>query len=131
MARSQGAFRRSKNRLLAAAAAVAAYVDFPEDDIPGLSNNALHEALSDISGALGALLTDYDAGKLLTEGIRTVIAGRPNVGKSALMNLLSGYERSIVTEYAGTTRDVVSEQIKIGDLILNLSDTAGIREPTT
>ena len=117
-----------KERLLAAAAAVAAYIDFPEDDVPALSLAALRADLADAAGRLSALLSEYDSGRLLTEGVRTVIAGRPNVGKSALMNLLSGYERSIVTEYAGTTRDVVSEQVRIGDLLLNLSDTAGIRE---
>ena len=63
-----------------------------------------------------------------TQGIRTVIVGKPNVGKSTLMNLFSGYQRSIVTDIAGTTRDVIEEQVQLGDLQLLLSDTAGIRD---
>jgi tRNA modification GTPase len=64
----------------------------------------------------------------LKDGVDTVIAGKPNVGKSTLMNLLSGFDKSIVTSVAGTTRDVVEESVSLGDLVLNLSDTAGIRE---
>ena len=74
------------------------------------------------------LLATYDSGQAVKQGLDTVIAGRPNVGKSTLMNLLSGSEKSIVTEIPGTTRDVVEDTVVAGDVILRLSDTAGLRE---
>lgn len=117
-----------RERLVSACAAVSAYIDFPEDDLPELSDIAIRGRIQEISDALSRLLSEYSAGKLLTQGVRTVIAGRPNVGKSALMNLLSGMDRSIVTEHAGTTRDVIREQVELDGLPLLLSDTAGIRE---
>ncbi len=70
----------------------------------------------------------FDRGKLFREGVDTVIAGRPNAGKSTLMNLLSGQQRSIVTEYAGTTRDIVEETVQLGGIPLRLADTAGLRQ---
>lgn len=73
-------------------------------------------------------LDTYDHGRIVREGINTVICGKPNVGKSTLMNCLSGYQRSIVTDIAGTTRDIIEENVRIGELTLRLSDTAGIRE---
>ena len=76
---------------------------------------------------LESLLSTYDIGQAVKEGIDTVIAGRPNVGKSTLMNLLSGSEKSIVTDIPGTTRDVVEDTVVVGDVILRLSDTAGLR----
>ena len=74
------------------------------------------------------LLNTYDSGQAVKQGIDTVIAGRPNVGKSTLMNLLSGYEKSIVTDIPGTTRDIVEDTVLVGDVILRLSDTAGLRD---
>lgn len=75
-----------------------------------------------------SLLDSYDCGQAVKKGIDTVIAGRPNVGKSTLMNLLSGYEKSIVTDIPGTTRDIVEDTVTVGDVVLNLSDTAGLRD---
>ena len=75
---------------------------------------------------LEIILKNYDIGKVIREGIDTAIVGKPNVGKSTLMNMLSGNERSIVTEIAGTTRDIVEETVTLGDVVLRLSDTAGI-----
>ena len=74
------------------------------------------------------MLRDYDAGKILREGIATAIVGKPNVGKSTLMNMLSGSQRSIVTEIAGTTRDIIEENVIVGDIMLRLADTAGIHK---
>jgi tRNA modification GTPase len=81
-----------------------------------------------VKEALKELLSNFDMGRAATQGVETVIVGRPNVGKSTLMNLLTGFERSIVTEYAGTTRDVVEETVRLGELVLHLADTAGMRD---
>ena len=116
------------DELTTAAANLSAFVDYPDDDIPELQPAALKEILQNARLALGGLLKNYDAGRVVREGIDTVIVGRPNVGKSTLMNLLAGYERSIVTSVAGTTRDIVEDTIRLGDSVLRLADTAGQRE---
>lgn len=116
------------DELTTAAANLSAFVDYPDDDIPELQPAALKEILQNARLALGGLLKNYDAGRVVREGIDTVIVGRPNVGKSTLMNLLAGYERSIVTSVAGTTRDIVEDTIRLGDIVLRLADTAGQRE---
>ena len=78
--------------------------------------------------ALSQLLEGFERGRMYREGLVTVIAGRPNAGKSTLMNLLSGCQRSIVTQYAGTTRDVVEETVMLAGVPLRLADTAGLRD---
>ncbi len=112
--------------LLNTAAHLSAWADYPEDDIPQVENDNLISTLKGCQDELDSLLKTYDAGKIIREGVNTVIAGKPNVGKSTLMNLLSGCERSIVTNVPGTTRDVIEETVMLGDIPLNLSDTAGI-----
>ena len=114
--------------LVAADASVAAFSDYPDEDIEGLNPENFLKMLKNAEKTLRKMLKDYDAGKILREGIRTAIVGKPNVGKSTLMNMLSGEERSIVTSVAGTTRDIIEETVAIGDITLRLADTAGIHE---
>lgn len=107
---------------------LSAWADYPEDDIPEVEPAVLESELNDVKAELESLIKGYDYGRILKNGINTVIVGRPNVGKSTLFNCLSGFERSIVTDIAGTTRDVIEESVRLGELVLRLSDTAGIRE---
>lgn len=117
-----------KDELVNRAAHLCAWADYPEEDIEEVEFETLKNALSDSQKKLNSLLDDYDKGRVIREGIDTVIVGRPNVGKSTLMNLITGCDKSIVTDIAGTTRDIVEETAVIKDITLHLSDTAGIRE---
>ncbi|MBQ9472227.1 MAG: tRNA uridine-5-carboxymethylaminomethyl(34) synthesis GTPase MnmE [Ruminococcus sp.] len=116
-----------KAALLDKAAHLNAWADYPEEDIPEISSEELISALTKAEKELDDIIKSYDNGRILKDGIDTVIAGKPNVGKSTLMNLLAGYDKSIVTSVAGTTRDIVEESVTLDDIVLNLSDTAGIR----
>ncbi len=117
-----------KDELTMRAAHLCAWADYPEEDIPEVEFSALKIALESSAKNLDELLKNYDKGKAIREGIDTVIVGRPNVGKSTLMNLITGYDKSIVTSIAGTTRDIVEETAVVRDVTLHLSDTAGIRD---
>ncbi len=117
-----------KTVLVGLSAQIAAFIDYPDDDVPPLPTEELVSSLKTAADTLTALLTTADAGRILTSGIDTAIVGAPNVGKSTLMNLLSGCERSIVTDIAGTTRDVVEETVLLGDVRLRLADTAGLHD---
>lgn len=117
-----------KGDLVSLAGHLCAWADFPEEDIPEVTDSAISETLNRAKGKIEKLLNEYEAGQAILHGIDTVIAGRPNVGKSTLMNLLSGFDKSIVTEIPGTTRDVVEETVIVGDVTLRLCDTAGIRD---
>ncbi len=110
------------------AAWMAAWVDFPEEDIPAVERDVLLDRLAAQAAELRAAVAAFDQGRLLREGVATVLAGRPNTGKSALMNRLTGRESSIVTATPGTTRDVVEETVQLGDVTLRLADTAGLRD---
>lgn len=116
-----------KEDLLSQAAHLSAWADYPEEDIAEVTDTMILEVCKNSAEVLQKLLDSYDCGQAVKQGIDTVIAGRPNVGKSTLMNLLSGYEKSIVTDIPGTTRDVVEDVVIAGDVILRLSDTAGLR----
>lgn len=105
-----------------------AVLDYPDEDIePFVLGNYL-ETMKGIAKALERLLSTFERGRLMRSGIPAVIAGKPNVGKSSLMNALLGYDRAIVTRVPGTTRDTIEEKLRIGGLCLRLTDTAGIRE---
>ncbi len=119
---------KTEEELLNVAAWLGAWADFPEEEIPEVDTAALTARLTPAMDLLTHLINDFESGRILREGIETVIVGCPNVGKSTLMNYLCGYQSSIVTPIAGTTRDVVSQEILLGDYHLHLSDTAGIRD---
>lgn len=119
------AVNQIKSRIINAIADIAAWIDYPDEDVP--PPDGLPAAVAEISADLESLLAGYENGRILREGIHTAIIGRPNTGKSAIMNRLSGMDRSIVTEHAGTTRDIVEESVRLGNITLRLADTAGIR----
>ena len=119
---------RVLDKLIDCSALMAAWVDYPDEEIPELEEDSLIKVLTDSKSALEKLLKNYENGAVMTQGVDTVIAGKPNAGKSTLMNMLSGAEKSIVTHVKGTTRDIVENSVRLGSMVLHLSDTAGIRE---
>lgn len=110
------------------AAQMAAWVDYPDEEIDDLSDEKLKTTLLTAKAELEKLIKSFDVGKIIIEGVETAIVGKPNVGKSTLMNLLSGCEKSIVTSVAGTTRDIVEETVTLGNNVLRLADTAGLHD---
>ena len=105
-----------------------AVLDYPDEDIDPFTQEQLDQDLSVQEGALDRLLATYQRGRRLNQGIRCALVGRPNAGKSSLLNALAGYDRAIVTDIPGTTRDTVEETVELGGLPLRLIDTAGLRE---
>ena len=128
----EGALSRSVqsvyDTLMDVASRFYAIVDYPDEDIEELHKAQLLDALRSGETTLSALLATFSRGQLMKQGIPTVLLGKPNVGKSSLLNALVGYDRAIVTDVAGTTRDTVEEKLLLGHVLLRLTDTAGIRE---
>lgn len=124
-------FRRAEKiseMILEISAQISAWIDYPDDDTPAVTVEWLIEKITAVESELDDLLADYDTGRIIREGISCAIVGKPNVGKSTIMNALLGHRRSIVSDIAGTTRDVVEETANIGGAVLRLCDCAGIRE---
>lgn len=117
-----------KNELLELSARLSVWADYPDDESIDVDFDSVKEILVEVKRQLEFLIKNYDTGKILINGVKTAIVGAPNVGKSTLMNMLSGVEKSIVTDIPGTTRDIVEETVNIGDITLRISDTAGIRK---
>ena len=128
----QGAFSAEvaaiADQLLRLRVFVEAAIDFPEEEVDFLGDTELGERIERCAAALADTLARAGSGRVLRDGFRVVIVGRPNAGKSSLMNRLSGEETAIVTEVAGTTRDILRERIDIDGLAVELVDTAGLRE---
>ncbi len=120
--------KKISDKLLYDMALLSAWVDYPYEEIEELSSENLGGDIRFAVKSLEKLINNYDAGKIIIEGVDAAIVGKPNVGKSTLMNLLSGTDRSIVTEIEGTTRDIVEDTVTLGGVVLRLSDTAGVRQ---
>ena len=116
-----------RNKIIYHTAFIETALDDPEHISVDGYGDTLKRVAEEITEELEALIRSADNGRVMKEGINTVIVGKPNAGKSSLLNVLSGHERAIVTDIEGTTRDILEEQIRLGELSLNVIDTAGIR----
>lgn len=119
-----------RHELVGVVAQLEAWIDFPEEDIDPATGKALLDRMTGVSEGIESLLSTADQGRILREGLRTVICGLPNAGKSSLLNLLLGEDRAIVSEAAGTTRDTIEEMLVVEGIPLRVIDTAGLRDTT-
>ena len=117
-----------KEKLVEVIVLLESALEFVEDDLPAPRVSEIEETLASVISGVEKLSASFSAGRLLQDGVRVTIAGRPNVGKSSLFNSLVAHERAIVTEIPGTTRDTLSEAIDLGGIPLILTDTAGVRQ---
>lgn len=122
------AIAQVREKLLTLTAHLQVLIDFADEDLEPLSDSEYLDSLKDCLNRIDTLISSFERGRIVREGVNTVIAGKPNVGKSSLLNLICGDERAIVTDIEGTTRDTISENVCLGSVMLSLSDTAGIRE---
>ena len=131
-AQLSGAIARKTEEIYSALTDISAHyhavLDYPDEDIEDFRLERYKGDLRRAEASLDALLKSFERGKLMSAGIPAAIVGRPNAGKSTLLNALLGYERAIVTDVPGTTRDTIEEKLRLGSLLLRLTDTAGIRE---
>ncbi len=117
-----------RDEILTLIASIEASIDYPEHDMEHDNKKLIEEKIVHLSKEIGEFINTFDMGKILRDGINTVIVGRPNVGKSSLLNALTNEDKAIVTEVAGTTRDAITEYINVNGIVLKMVDTAGIRD---